>query len=539
MARIDDILIPGAPVSKRDLRRYLAGREVATPVDHGGVGDGGVDCTTAIQQALDDTGSCFLPPGIWRITAPLVLRERQSLHGVGEASMLLAREQPFDPVALPGYPSEFDALWVIGSYNTVRDLRIVGGASAIKLFGRDAPCVKNIVSDLSIWDSRIGVTLDGWQDPDRPCYWNHLARVLIARPRIDGVLLTITPGDWQDPNSFGDTPNANKFHDVRVYSLAAPMTGAGFHVSAGRFNNSFFDCEANLHPDGLACLRLGASCDHNLIVNFYAESLGALPAIDLHADARNTAIVNLFSATGGAPIWDPGGGRHYTAINAGADVENHLRSAHVRDLRIETLSLDSEFIDLEVPGLYQPDLKAAIYLVSAFTGPVEFRLPRAAEAMGRTVRVKKTGTGPHAVTITEEGGPGPDGTALVLANRHDSAALVSNGASWWVVEGNTRPENSSYIDLAAAPGGVARPAMRQRVYLVSAWQAAIEVRLPHPADASGRLATFKKIDPSGNQVSITQQGGGGPDAQMQPLTQHQQAVTVLSDGAAWHVIGRS
>lgn len=157
--------------------------------------------------------------------------------------------------------------------------------------------------------------------------WNHLARVLIAHSRIDGVLLTVTSGDWQDPNSFGDTPNANKFHDVRVYSLAAPMTGVGFHVSAGRFNNSFFDCEANLHPDGTACLRPGASCDETLIVNFYAESLGALPAIDLHAEARNSAIINLFSATGGAAIWDPGGGRHYTAINAGADVETHLRSA--------------------------------------------------------------------------------------------------------------------------------------------------------------------------------------------------------------------
>ena len=99
--------------------------------------------------------------------------------------------------------------------------------------------------------------------------------------------------------STGDTPNANKFRDVRVYSLSAPMTGCGFFLSTARFNNSFIDCEANLHPSAEACFRLGAMTDQTRILNFYAECSGAVPGIRIDNSSTNTTIIGLFSATGG------------------------------------------------------------------------------------------------------------------------------------------------------------------------------------------------------------------------------------------------
>lgn len=88
------------------------------------------------------------------------------------------------------------------------------------------------------------------------------------------------------------------------YSLGSPMSGSGFFISSGRYNNSFFDCEANVHPSAEACFRLGFATDNNVIVNFYAESLGLAPGIRIDNGSTNTAIVNLFHASGGAAIWD-------------------------------------------------------------------------------------------------------------------------------------------------------------------------------------------------------------------------------------------
>ncbi|MFN3700112.1 MAG: hypothetical protein ACK4VI_01160 [Alphaproteobacteria bacterium] len=62
-----------------------------------------------------------------------------------------------------------------------------------------------------------------------------------------------------------------------------------------------------------------------------------------------------------------------------------------------------------------------------------------------------------------------------------------------------------------------------------------------PADAAqaiGRTITIKKTDPSGNAVTVTEQGGAGPDQSHQPLNSRYDAVTVMSNGAEWYIISR-
>jgi elongation factor P hydroxylase len=504
-------------------------RDVVTAKDFGAVGDGVSDDTGAILAALAAHRSVFLPAGTYRTSAPIVLGYGQTLYGEGEGSVIQARAAAYDPVNLPTYPSGFNAVEMVDGYASLRDLRIVGGATGVKLYGRDGPCVKNVVENLSIWDSINGIVLDGYHDTNRPCYWNHVARILIARPQGQGVLLTVE-GD-------GDTPNANKFQDVRVYSLSAPLSGCGFFISAGRFNNSFTDCEANLHPGGQACLRLGAATDQNLIVNFYAESLGALPGVRIDNGSQNTSIVNLFSATGGQPIWDTSSNRAYTAINAGYPLRNLLKETHVTDLRVEGFSVDTNYLEPASGGLVDADLTSTTHLVSAFGGAVEFRLPKADTANGRILTIKKTDSSANPVTVTELGGPGPDGRPVLLCSRYDHVSIVSNGAGWWVTARTGQPGNAEFRDTA----GLFEPDLMKDLYLISGGDGPVEVRLPNPSatQAVGRRITIKKSDTSDGMVSVTAATGTGPDGRLWKLARQFEQVTVFSNGAAWWVTSAS
>ncbi len=75
------------------------------------------------------------------------------------------------------------------------------------------------------------------------------------------------------------------------------------------------------------------------------------------------------------------------------------------------------------------------YLISSFGGVVTAQLPpaNAAEAIGRTVTIKKTDSSANAVTVTEQGGSGPDGANKTLSAQYHAITVVSNGANWFVV----------------------------------------------------------------------------------------------------------
>lgn len=537
--KINDILKPGESVNKMDLRKYLASREIVTPQDYGAYGDGIADDTAAINQALMENEAVFLPPGTYRTTAPIVLKYGRMLFGVGDISVIQAQSTPYDPMETPTYESDFNAVEIVEGYCILKDLRVVGGGSGIMLYGRDGPCVKNVLENLSIWDCNHGITFDGWNNRDWPCYWNNASRILIARPAINGVLFTTTPRDWNDPDTFGDSPNANKLHDVRVYSLGSPMSGSGFFISSGRYNNSFFDCEANVHPSAEACFRLGFATDNNVIVNFYAESLGLAPGIRIDNGSTNTSIVNLFSATGGAAIWDPTLHGEYQAYNAGYPVKNYMKQTQIQDVHIEGMTRATTFIDPPEGhvGDIELDLKHTFYLLSSFNLPYNVILPNAHDAGGRWVTLKKNDLRENAITVKERDGPGPDRREVVLLQQHDTITLVSNGANWWLVADNRTPALSAYVDSGNAPGGIYAASMLHRVYLVSAFTGQIIFQLPPPSAASGRLATIKKIDPSGNHVKVQMAGAsGGPDAQIWSMTAHFAAMTIFSDGGQWVVL---
>ncbi|MBI1206777.1 MAG: hypothetical protein GC191_05750 [Azospirillum sp.] len=504
----------GAGATARPVRDKLA--DLVSIKDFGAIGDGVVDDTVAIQAALTAHDAVLVPAGRYRITNTITVGYGQALAGLGSASILQADGDAFDAIRLPD------------GYATVKALRIENGLAGIRLFGGTGPCVQNALVDLVLWQPTYGIVLDGYTQTARPCYWNNIVRVLVARPSVHGV--------WLTKSGAGDSPNANKFQGVRVYSLSAPISGSGFFVEHGKYNNAFVDCEANLSTDAVACFRLGPDTDKNLIVNLACETLGGVPNVQIDAGSVETSIINLFSASAGPAIHDLSGGQ-YTAVNAGYPTKNRLTATRITDLTVEALRYDTEFIDLPAGGLFQPDLSSSVYLVSGYNGAVEVRLPAAGDANGHAVTIKKTDATAHPITITEAGGAGPDGRAVALGNRYDFITVVSNGAAWWISAGNVLPGNASYFE----GGSLFQPDLTQSLYLVSAYGGAVECRLPSPsaAHAVGRTVSIKKSDSSGNAVTVTAASGTGPDNEAIPLTAYGHAVTVMSNGGAWYILGRN
>src|SRR5690606_1254533 len=138
-----------------------------------------------------------------------------------------------------------------------------------------------------------GIQLDGYDDAGRPCYWNNFRNILIEQPGVHGVHLTLTGA--------GDTPNANRFYAVRVFSKSAPTSGSGFYVQHGSLNNAFIDCEANVNGSTAdSCFRIGGGSDKTLLVNLLCESTNLVPNVRLDSGSAETAIINLSAQSNGA-----------------------------------------------------------------------------------------------------------------------------------------------------------------------------------------------------------------------------------------------
>jgi hypothetical protein len=488
--------------------------DIVSIKDFGAVGDGLTDDTLAIQQALSAHQSIFVPNGTYLVSSPITLNHRQTMIGAGQSAVIRANGTGFSVIEM------------VSDYITLSTLRIEQGEIGLKLYGRDRPCVQNAVSDVTIWECGTGIQLDGYTDTNRPCYWNNFDRVLVAQPSLHGIHLM--------RSGAGDTPNANKFHACRVYSLGRDISGAGVYVEEGRFNNSFVDCEANVKGTAQACFHVGAGSDKTLFVNPYAESNNQVPNIRLDSGSIETSIFNLLSVSDGAAIWDLSGGE-YTAYNAGFPYKNRFQRSIVTDLTTTLQRFDTEFIDAN--GSVDLDLSHSVHLVSSFGGALELRVPLASDAAGCEITIKKIDTSSNVITVSEQGGgSGVDRSAFFLGGQFDFVTMVSNGAEWFVTASNRMAGNTRFYDGS----GLYDVDMAVDVYFVSSFGGALEVRLP-PADAPeaiGRTVTIKKTDVSANVVTVTEQGGTGPDGFEQPLASQYSAITVVSDGRQWFITSK-
>ncbi|MEZ5814993.1 MAG: glycosyl hydrolase family 28-related protein [Alphaproteobacteria bacterium] len=481
--------------------------------DFGAVGDGLTDDTNAIINALAAHSAVFLPIGDYLITGTITLTAKQAIIGAGQKSVLKCQDQTFN------------AIEVTEDYCTLHNFRIENSDIGIKLYGVTRPVVQTSVSDITIVQPNIGVQLDGYTDTNKPCYWNNFDRVLVEQFDTHGFHLY--------RSGAGDTPNANKFHACRAYSLGTASTGHGFYIEQGRFNNAFIDCEANVHGTAQGCFTIGSGCDKTLLINPYAESFNSVPNIKLEAGSIETSIFNLLSASDGAAIWDLSGGQ-YTAYNAGFPNKNRLQRTTCTDMNATLQRFDTEFIDTS--GTVTLDLSHSVHLVSSFGGAITVNLPNAADAVGAMMIVKKTDSSSNVITVKEVSGSGPDARDYFLGAENDYVMMLSNGAEWFVIASNRSPGNTRFFDGT----GTYDIDMAVDTYLLSSFGGAMTARLPpaNAPEAVGRTVTIKKTDVSANAITVTEQGATGPDGFAQPLAAQYNAITVVSDGGQWFIISK-
>ncbi len=483
--------------------------------DFGAAGDGVSDDTNAIVNALAAHHAVFIPYGTYLITSTITLNGGQALYGIGASSVLRAQNNTFNAVEL------------IQNKCTIENIAITGGDVGIKLYGKTAESTQNNVRNVTLTGQNTGIQLDGYTNGSRPCYWNNFDNILIEQPLVNGVHLTLSGA--------GDTPNANRFSKVRVYSKGALTSGAGFYIQHGSFNNSFIDCEANMNGNSAqACFRLGDGSNKTLIMNLLCEGWNSVPNVQIDSGAIETSIINLSAESNGAAIYDFSGG-NYDAYNAGFPYKNTLRNTVVSDLKATLMRYDTEFID--AAGTTSIDLSHSVHIVNATNGAVTIELPSALSSAAAVVFVKKVdGTG-NIVTITEGGGGnGPDGKPLQLGGPNDYAMMISNGAGWYILASNRVAGNTQFI----AAAGTIDIDMAVDTYLLSSFGGALTARLPpaNAIEAAARTITLKKTDGSANVITISEQGGSGPDGYAQPLSAQYNAITVVSNGAQWHIVGR-
>lgn len=488
-------------------------KDIISIKDFGAKGDGLTDDTLAIQQALTAYDSVYIPEGVYLISAPITIKAKQTFYGAGQTSVLECQSK------------NFNAIEIVEDYATLSNFKINGGNIGIKLFGRDRPCVQNSITDIVLRGQNTGVQLDGYNDTNFPCYWNNFDRVLVEQPAANGFHLT--------KSGAGDTPNANKFHTCRAYSLGADISNAGFYIEHGRYNNAFIDCEANVKGTAQGCFIVGANAGETSFINPYAESNNQVPNIKLENGSIETSIYNLLSVSDGSAIWDLSGGK-YTAYNAGFPNKNRLQKTTVTDMNATLQRYDTEYIDAS--GTITLDISHSVHLLSSFGGALTVKLPKASNAVGVMMVVKKIDSSKNVITLTEDNGAGPDSRNYYLGSENDYAMMLSNGAEWFVIASNRSAGNTRYYDGS----GIYDIDMAVDTYLLSSFGGALEARLPpaNAPEAVGRTVTLKKTDVSANIITVSELGGSGPDGYAQPLTAQYKAITCVSDGGQWYITGK-
>lgn len=501
----------------------------------GATGNGTTDDTAAFQQALSELRAVFVPEGTYKLTAPLVLTDNQFLFGNGAASVLQFRLGALDKDGVASYNTAINGLVLNGSYITVADLTIVGSNKAILLTHDASPVVSNQIRGIDIWDAVVGIELDGGSDTNYPVYWNDFNSIRILRPRDVGVKL--------HTSGAGDSPNANKFRHVRVYSLGALMVNDryGFWMEDGKYGNAFVDCEANLNPNAVSCFHFGNNTGGNWIINFVAEALGPTSGISMDGSAGTDPgaganyITNYFHTTAGASIYNPAGtGVYYTVFGGFPDV-CRLPRTRINELVAQKFLLESTFTDTS--GTANLPTGSSVHLLSSFSGALNFDLPAPSDASGQFLMIAKIDNSENHITIRQQNNAasGPGNTNYVLSKENDYLITFSNGAEWFIFAANYVKERSDFFETSVTGTTINNLDPLVQLHIINANAGTTTVNLPSAASGTGRRVTIVKNDLTSNTITVTGLAAG----QTTKLNAQYDFVTVVSNGAAWYIVGRS
>lgn len=279
----------------------------ASVKDYGAVGNGVADDTAAFNAALAANTRVFVPEGTYKTTATIENPYGHEIEGAGVSSIIQATGKTYDVIKVPN------------GFTRISNLLIQNGDVGVRYFGRDGSCVSNKMENVLFQDQNIGIVLDGFTDTAKPCYYNVFEHVTIVRPTLHGVHLI--------KSGAGDTPNTNKFIDLRVDSRTTNITGSGIYVEQGSLHNEFVRPQIDLTTTANSCIRIGAASSDTVLNNPYTETNGSVINVLLDTGSIRTVIENLIALSAGAAIQD-NSSANYTTKNSGATVKNFMQNTN-------------------------------------------------------------------------------------------------------------------------------------------------------------------------------------------------------------------
>jgi hypothetical protein len=283
-------------------------------------------------------------------------------------------------------------------------------------------------------------------------------------------------------------------------------------------------------------MTIGAGANETVIDNLYTESFNTVPNVVLKSGSQKTLITNLLAQSDGSAILDESGGE-FQAVNAGFPIPNQFNRMSVTDFNATLMRSDTVYIDAPSVANLALNEDRSVQLIAATNGKITINLPLASTLVGATFTFKKIDQTGNEVIISEPNGLGIDRKSeIILGGPYDYVTILSNGAEWFITSSNRMAGNTKYYDTT----GTLDIDMAVDTYLISSFGGAVTCRLPpaNAAKAIGRTITIKKTDSSSNVVSISEQGGNGPDQFTQPLNAQYNAMTVTSNGGQWYIVSK-
>ena len=238
--------------------------DVISVKEFGAVGDGVADDTSAIQSAFDTSICVFIPEGVYKTSAPLLLRNNCHITGAGWRNTII-----YNPTTTGMKRKE------VGDARDfyLADFQIAANNDSVNnLIGLDFMRVNySTVINVCARFYRTGVRLARVEGGIGNCYFNTFYSLKTLSNQT-GLLL--------EDDGTGVVCNKNTFFDT-FYEDVGVWTGSN-GIDLSGYGNSFFGIYSG-HSGGNSCLKLRAISGNNHIHSFYGES-SATYLIDNSAD---------------------------------------------------------------------------------------------------------------------------------------------------------------------------------------------------------------------------------------------------------------
>ena len=328
--------------------------------------------------------------------------------------------------------------------------------------------------------------------------WRNIAAVAYVGQIIGGIV------------SGGSLPNFRMGADSLFDGVSPGVIGYTIRVDGGGAKI------ANCYIDGFSgpnyCIDIQTGVDNTGIVNCTFARYFLAAVRNQGVKCSITGCIGLGTAQ---PLF----------VNSGANAATFVDSNVLA-------SVAADQVLTSLPGTQRT------FWVDATAANRTITLPPVASSINEVIIVKKIDTSNNKVIVAANGAETIDGQlTYTLGTQWDSVTLICTGAAWRVlaniggteINHNVQTVNTTPITLDA----------NYEIVLVDATGGARVLNLPAVATNKGRMFQFKKIDATGNNVSITPNGAELVEGVNAPLilSVPNETVSLICDGTAWYVIG--